>query len=173
MKSPIPASYWIIPKQFAAGEYPGGFSEERAAAKVAALESAGIDCFIDLTSPENRLKPYNMCIRRAEYYHHPLPDFSIPRCPSDMRAVLDRIDSALGRGRIVYIHCLGGVGRTGTAVGCWLVRHGRSGKEALAELKALFRSCSKSCLCDTPETQEQESYILAWADSRKPGIDPA
>ncbi len=24
----------------------------------------------------------------------------------------------------VYVHCWGGVGRTGTVVGCWLLRHG-------------------------------------------------
>ena len=38
------------------------------------------------------------------------------------------------------MHCWGGVGRTGTTVGCWLVRHGRSGTEALAELRRVAAS---------------------------------
>lgn len=34
---------------------------------------------------------------------------------------------ALAAGQTVYVHCYGGIGRTGTVVGCWLVRHGLSG----------------------------------------------
>ena len=37
-------------------------------------------------------------------------------------------------GKNVYVYCWGGIGRTSTAVGCWLVRHGMTGDEALAEI---------------------------------------
>jgi protein-tyrosine phosphatase len=44
-------------------------------------------------------------------------------CPTidELRAILDRIDAELARGEVVYVHCGGGHGRTGTVVGCWLV----------------------------------------------------
>ena len=38
-----------------------------------------------------------------------------------MRIILGALDTALKAGEIVYVHCWGGVGRTGTVVGCHLV----------------------------------------------------
>jgi len=35
-----------------------------------------------------------------------------------MHEILDTIDAALSAKRIVYVHCWGGVGRTGTVIGC-------------------------------------------------------
>ncbi|MBA3406233.1 MAG: dual specificity protein phosphatase family protein [Gemmatimonadaceae bacterium] len=39
-----------------------------------------------------------------------------------------------GSGHSIYVHCWGGVGRTGTVVGCYIVRHGRTGDDALGEV---------------------------------------
>lgn len=47
-----------------------------------------------------------------------------------MRAILDAIDRAAGS--IVYVHCWGGHGRTGTVAGCYLVRHGQDTRQSLA-----------------------------------------
>ena len=51
-----------------------------------------------------------------------------------MSDILDAIDAALRDGKTVYVHCWGGVGRTGTVIGCWLVRHGKTGDEALSQI---------------------------------------
>jgi protein-tyrosine phosphatase len=40
-----------------------------------------------------------------------------------MGSVLDAIDTSLDEVGPAYVHCWGGHGRTGTAIGCWLVRH--------------------------------------------------
>ena len=78
---------------------------------------------------------------------------------------MDAIDSALGRGRNAYVHCWGGVGRTGTVVGCWLVRHGRTGDGALAELGELWRSVEKIHHKPvSPETREQREYVRQWVE---------
>ena len=131
---PIPNSYWVIRGRFAAGEYPGAIDPRAAADKVRAVLEAGIDCFFDLTE-EGELVPYRSIAeeearrlgRDIEWTRHPIVDTRVPRSPGEMAGILDAIDSALGRGRNVYVHCWGGVGRTGTVVGCWLVRHGRTG----------------------------------------------
>src|SRR6476661_8703202 len=52
-----------------------------------------------------------------------IPDVSVPSEPL-MRATLDHIDAELAANRGVYVHCFGGIGRTGTVIGCWLLRHG-------------------------------------------------
>ena len=66
--------------------------------------------------------------------------------------------------RKVYIHCWGGIGRTGTIVGCWLSRHGYKGDNALSKLKELWQTCGKFYTSDSPETKEQENYIINWSE---------
>ena len=78
-----------------------------------------------------------------------------------MVTILDAIDDAVERGRIVYVHCYGGVGRTGTVVGCYLVRHGRSGEEALAAI-AEWRRNTPDGWRNSPETREQRELVLNW-----------
>ena len=49
-----------------------------------------------------------------------------------MTRILDDVDAALADGGAVYVHCWGGIGRTGTVVGCWLVRHGLDDGDPIA-----------------------------------------
>ena len=86
----------------------------------------------------------------------------MPDSSEEMTAILDAIDGHLADGRTVYVHCWGGVGRTGTVIGCWLARHGRQGEPALARLRELWRECPKSATRKSPETEEQERYVLEW-----------
>ena len=78
------------------------------------------------------------------------------------RGPLDTIDEQLAAGRTVYVHCWGGVGRTGVIVGCWLARHGRRGEEALERLRELWRRNPKSLHRRSPERAEQEEYVRRW-----------
>ena len=139
---PIPNSYWVREGRFAAGEYPGALDPREAAAKVRALIEAGVDCFIDLTQRRDGLAPYEQVAheqaralgRSVRRESHPIMDMSVPRRAAEMAAILDAIDDALDEGRTVYVHCWGGIGRTGTVVGCWLVRHGLTGQGALDQI---------------------------------------
>ena len=169
---PIPNSYWVVQGRFAAGEYPGAVDSGAAAEKVRAVLAAGIDYFLDLTE-QGELLPYRFIAeeearrlgRNVEWARYPIADVSIPNSPGEMAGILDAIDSALARGRNVYVHCWGGVGRTGTVVGCWLVRHGRTGDEALAELGELWQGVEKLRYRPvSPETREQRQYVRGWSE---------
>ena len=169
---PIPNSYWVIQGRFAAGEYPGAVDPHAATDKVRAVLAAGIDFIVDLTE-QGELLPYRYIVdeearrldRNVEWVGHPIADVSVPHSPGEMAGILEAIDSALAQGRNVYAHCWGGVGRTGTVVGCWLVRHGRTGDEALAELRDLWRGVEKSRYRPvSPETPEQREYVRQWVE---------
>ncbi|MGH7637433.1 MAG: protein-tyrosine phosphatase family protein, partial [Gemmatimonadaceae bacterium] len=100
------------------------------------------------------------------YSRRSIPDRS---CPSKelMREILDEIDGALGQGHRVYVHCWGGVGRTGTVVGCHLVRGGAKGKEALDRLAGLYGTVSRlkrHFNPRSPETEEQRAFIASWSE---------
>lgn len=172
-----PNAYWVIPGRFAAGEYPGAKSHRDAAGKLRALMGAGINHFVDLTEP-HELAPYAGIAEEEaaqlglsiEHHRHSIRDVQVPRSRQEMAAILDAIDAALDDGRTVYVHCWGGIGRTGTAVGCWLVRRGRTGEEALAQVSDWWRGVEKAWRRpESPETPEQCDYVRNWTDPSTEG----
>ena len=170
---PIPNSYWVVPGRFAAGEYPGDKDRNEATAKLRTLLSAGIDHFIDLTEPSEGLEPYADIVEDeaaglgidVAYERHPIIDLSVPGSAEETAEILDAIDDALNEGSTVYLHCWGGVGRTGTVVGCWLVRHGRTGDQALRQLAEWWQGVAKvRRKPQSPETSEQFRYVREWTE---------
>ena len=137
---PIPESYWVEPGRFLAGEFPGQDYGKLLRRRLDIFLDFGIDSFIDLTDPDELPTYLPLLKEQAGYYdikvHYrrfTIRDRSVP--PSEtMQAILDEIDSVLSAGRKVYLHCWGGIGRTGTVVGCYLVRHGMTGQTALDEI---------------------------------------
>ena len=172
---PSPNSYWVIPGRLAAGEYPGDCETDRAERKLRALIGAGIDQFIDLTETLDRLEPYAHIAEDVGRHlgvdvgweGHPILDQGISRTRAQMTAVLDAIDLALDAGRTVYVHCWGEVGRTGTVVGCWLVRHGTPGDEALCQVDRWWRGMQKAVdWWDSPENDAQKEFVRSWRKTK-------
>ena len=96
---------------------------------------------------------------------HSIVDVGVPGSPQEMADILDAIDDALDEEGTVYLHCWGGVGRTGTVVGCWLVRHGRTGDQALRQLAEWWQGVAKvRRKPQSPETPEQFRYVREWTE---------
>lgn len=168
---PIPQSYWVEPSRLLAGEYPGRFDEESTRKRIDLLIEAGFDVFIDLTRTDE-LPAYRHILFEegkaysveATYQRFPIGDFGLPS-PEQMQSILDTIDEHLQAGRKIYLHCWGGIGRTGTTVGCYLVRRGKTGDEALHQLARWWKTVPKSQYhMRSPETQEQADFIRKWAN---------
>ena len=91
-----------------------------------------------------------------------MPDFGVPSAAL-MRTTLDTIYDALGAGAIPYLHCWGGIGRTGTVVGCLLREQGFSAVEALAVIERKWLSMEKRTRHPrSPETDAQIAFIERW-----------
>ena len=162
-------AYWVVPGRLLAGPYPSAPDPINAQKQVAALLDLGVDYIVDLTEPgEYGLRNYWPLLLEASKdqggaivrRNWSIPDMSVPT-GEQMRATLDDIDAALAEGRTVYVHCYGGIGRTGTVVGCYLVRNGASGDEALATIAYLRRNIRQPHR-HSPETSEQRDMVLAW-----------
>ena len=173
-KRPLPESYWVEPEYLLAGEYPGNYDMEFTRQRLDALLESGFDTFIDLTKP-NETVPYARLLLEqakayevdAKYHNFPIGDFGLPT-PELMTTILDTIDKKLQDGHKVYLHCWAGIGRTGTTVGCYLVRRGKTGEEALRQLAEWWRTVPKSHYhLHSPETREQAELIRTWAEHDK------
>jgi hypothetical protein len=145
VETPTGGSYWVEPGRLLAGRY---------VEDVDALLAAGVTLFLDLTE-ENELAPYvDRVSPPARHVRAPIRDFSVPSREA-MQRTLDLLDGELAAGGLVYLHCRGGCGRTGTVVGCHLVARGMPADEALARVDELS---GWSC----PETEEQRALVRGW-----------
>jgi len=163
---PTESCYWVAPG-FLAGNYPRTRFEDSSRDKVRRILDAGVTCFLDLTTRHDPLEPYDSLIEQlagagAVRATFPVPDMSIPGSRKTTREILDTIDRVRDEGGTVYLHCWGGVGRTGTIVGCWLVRHGMTGDEALARVAELWSTRPDSDWSPSPQTDEQCRYVREW-----------
>ncbi len=157
---PIPETYWVAPGRLLAGPYPGSNDDSVAQQRIPRFLAAGIKVFLDLTE-EGERPPYTLWLdETVRHSRASIPDFGIPT-PERMAQILDVIDQAIGAKRPIYVHCLGGLGRTGTVVGCYMVRHGMSGADALETIR-LLRKGTPYADSSSPETDAQRQMVLAW-----------
>ena len=140
---------------------------ENAEAKIHVLLDARIDTVIDLTTEDDHLTPYRGLLRAAaensgrtaRYFAHPIPDYGV-LADAGYDAILARIHSEWDAGRIVYVHCWGGKGRTSTVIGCLLAESGLSYDDVIAritELRAGTRKAADPC----PESAAQHDVLRA------------
>jgi ADP-ribosyl-[dinitrogen reductase] hydrolase len=148
-----------------AGAYPSTYprTAEGTIATLTWLATHKIEVIIDLTSPDDPLPDYTIYLAthtpQIERLRFPIRDMSTPSEPM-MLAILDAMSAAVAAGKGVYVHCWGGVGRTGTVIGCWYVRHGATGDEALVRLNV----CRAGIERESPETDAQRTFIQTWRE---------
>ena len=82
-----------------------------------------------------------------------------------MNGILDAIDESMEKNRSVYVHCFGGIGRTGSVVCCWLLRHGYVSKETVfGVLDQLRKADTERSSWKAPENATQSEFVLSFAD---------
>ena len=175
MNVPFDRSYWTVPGKFLAGCYPGAKRPDEARTKLTALLDAGIRCIINLME-EYEMHFYDECSEGYEEsirfmaeekgllvdcLRMPIMDTNIPTV-TKMKMVLDEIDGAIDQGKPVYVHCFGGRGRTGTVVGCWLMRHGMATAGAVLPMIQELRKNDPTWFYPSPENERQRSMVKSW-----------
>ena len=88
--------------------------------------------------------------------HVEWPDFGLPADTAALRQVLNDAIERAAAGAAVEVGCLGGHGRTGTAIACMAVLAGAPATEAVDWVRANY--CEKAV-----ETPEQVTFVSTFA----------
>lgn len=161
---PFLHAWWVEPGRLLAGEYPGHPDAARARHKVDVLVDAGIRTIVDLTTPAKGLAAYESVLRAVvtarqldlRHVPFPIPDLGVVD-DADYDVATTVIEEALDRGA-VYVHCWGGIGRTGTIIGCVLADEGLD-YDAIIERLAFLRRGTRKEMRAAPEMPGQHELI--------------
>ena len=167
-----PQHYTIEEGRLYGGEYPGSKMIDEARVRLHSLITIGVRTFIDLTTPVDRMEPYEgllselegeagMPLRRISL---PIPDMCIPDTVDTMREIMSAIRKSIEKAPAVYVHCWGGIGRTGMVVGCWFREQGDEPDAALKHVQHLYSSQMPKVRIhpESPQTNEQRDYVRRW-----------
>jgi hypothetical protein len=168
--------YWVVPGWFLAGAYPSARDGTDAARRerIAPIWNAGVRTFVSLVEDDER--PYGKPFASySDVLDAMTPSGAAPAAclrfgvvdgglPSSatMRSVLDAIDLSLEAGRPLYIHCFGGMGRTATAVGCWLLRHGLASPSDVFDVITRLRQADVTRRDRPAPEPSQRAFVSAW-----------
>lgn len=157
--------YWLIKERLLAGPYPYNQGAEEPESFLDMLIGIGVNSFVDLTEEDEYPHYFHLIKEKlpvaSSYARFPIKDYSVPEL-GQMKKIVRHLREELDGGKIIYLHCMGGIGRTGTVAGCYLVETGLNGKEAISKLAELFRQSSNSSWARSPETDEQREFVVNW-----------
>lgn len=195
MRGPTLASNWVIPGIVMAGAYPGLLEDQRNDQQLKCILNKGIDTFVCLQSevddeiPEeewragNGLRPYFVDAKKLSkkdliWRHLPIIDGGAADDDVMEALVCDLIDDVKA-GRVLYVHCWGGHGRTGIVVCLVLaVLYGISAAEAFKRVQACHDTRIEPQGVKSPTTVVQRSQVkrllLKWKSNQEsPAMESA
>jgi len=167
---PFENSYWVIPGKLLAGATPGIANTEATHSRLRSLKEYGITSIINLTEADEKDHNGNLFYNyevspaagQLSIYRFPIRDMDIPS-PVNMARILAQIDREINAGRTAYVHCWGGLGRTGTVVGCYLLQKKMVEVEMvfdrIRELKSASPVLAK---LESPQTIAQREFVEGW-----------
>lgn len=166
MKIPFKNSCLVIENKLIEGCVPIDFAFKKYH-KIDQLLKLDIDTIIDLRDNylDFKLMNYRNYLQKnhknIEVYNFKIKDFT---CPSReiITEILDLIDLKINKGHKIYIHCLGGIGRTGTIIGSYKLRHKICNDKNILEYMQNLRLKNGCKKIKSPETNEQISMVVNW-----------
>ena len=117
---------------------------------LAALRTVGVTMLITLTErdiDQDALRRHGL-----RNLHLPIRDREPPTVPQ-IRMLIARMNGMLKKNEVLAVHCLAGLGRTGTILASWLIQDGLTASAALERIRKIEPGYVQSV--------EQEQFIHA------------
>lgn len=165
---PFPRSYWVIPGKLLAGHVPSNKDSLVYKEKINNLITCGIKTIINLQE-ENELndekelfpKYENLLPKDVSFYRKSIPDLGTPS-KELMKEILQIIEESISNNKPVYVHCWGGIGRTGTVIGCFLIKNKMANPNNFMEMLAYLRRTDPENHRPSPETPQQIEFVKSF-----------
>lgn len=143
---------WLLPGKLAGTPMPGVVVAMEH--DLAALRRCGITMLITLTERDidhSALQAYGL-----RNLHLPVHDREPPSV-AQLQMLMKRMDSLMAKGEVLAVHCLAGIGRTGTVLASWLIYEGLTAQEALRRVRCIDAQYVQSV--------EQEQSLQQYEDT--------
>ena len=141
---------WVIPLRLAGGARPGWLGDLRVDLEF--LWEQGVRGIVGFVDPGTTMDYSGAPGCVFEILRLQVEDHTAPP-PEVLGQGIDFIERCRKQELPVLVHCLAGIGRTGTLLACYLARaQGLDGADALARLRVLRPN--------SVETREQEAAVL-------------
>ncbi|MBQ4038998.1 MAG: ADP-ribosylglycohydrolase family protein, partial [Bacteroidaceae bacterium] len=161
--TPIRNSYKVDDRIYA-GEYPATANEKLGRRDIDRFIRFGITHFIDLTE-SGELLPYTQWLHKEQtHIRFAIKDCGVPTTDKTAQLIKTITTILKEKENRIYIHCRGGIGRTGTIVACYYATFLKEYHPVIDLLTRQYSHCPKSAYRSTPETLEQKRFIMQYID---------
>lgn len=167
MYKPIEYSYQVSTNVFA-GEHPlFDIYKSSIRGNIPMLLKFGITVFLDLTQSYEVPEYASFLPSDVQRISFPIRNCDVPSSVESVIGLFRRLELLMHeqpRAKL-YIHCHGGVGRTGTIVACYYIYFEHlSFEESLDKMKRKYAQSPRSRIMDAPETKRQIEFIKTFAE---------
>ncbi len=167
MYKPIEYSY-PVSKDVFAGEHPlFNIYKRSIEGNVPKLLKFGITIFLDLTQPHEVREYASFLPPEVQRISFPIRNCDVPSSVESVIELFRRLEQLLHGQPLakLYIHCHGGVGRTGTIVACYYIFFEHlTFEEALDKMRRQYAQSPRSKYMNAPETKRQIEFIKLFAE---------